>query len=218
MSRALKYQIPGFDCRLDVHDLARYGWPETFPRPGSRLVVEVGFGRGEFLIDQASRNPETSFVGIEVSHKRCLKMARRLARTEITNVRLLENNAERVMGELFDEASIACCWINFPDPWPKKRHHRRRLVQRKFVGALAHCLEPDGVLYVTTDHEGYAEAIHECLSSEDQLRNAYGPEPYRHDVEGRMQTRYEVEWRSQQRTIHYFMYKRRRVDTRIPAA
>ena len=132
MSRALKYDIPGPDWRVRPETIAERGWPAVFSSlldSPLRLVVDVGYGRGEFLLELAQRDPHAAFVGIEYSYKRVLKMARRLARTKLENVRLLDCTAERAVAELFADASVSCFWINFPDPWPKKRHHRRRLVR-----------------------------------------------------------------------------------------
>ena len=118
MSRALKYDIPGVDWRVDPERLRDEGLADLLFAGCRRpcLVVEIGFGRGEFLIEQARNDTDTAYLGIEISHKRCLKMARRLARTELTNVRLVEMRAERVVGELLPWNSVSCFWINCPDP------------------------------------------------------------------------------------------------------
>ncbi len=214
MSRALKYDIPGTDWRLDP-ERARDRLSDLFAdRHGARrLTVEIGFGRGEFLIELARTDPDSAFLGIEVSHKRCLKLARRLARTELTNVRLIEMTAERAVTELLQWSSVSCFWINFPDPWPKKRHRDRRLVTRAFVRDLALRLEPTATLNIATDHPAYASTIDACLSGDSLLENAYAPDPFRPEVAGRMPTRYEIEWRALGRDLHFFKYRRRRVDT-----
>lgn len=219
MTRALKYDIPGRDWRIDPDQVLAQGWPGVFadapggsapsPRPRSqRLVVEIGFGRGEFLMDQAERNPDTGFIGIELSHKRCLKMARRLARTELSNIRLLELRAERVVSELLTWKSVDCFWINFPDPWPKKRHALRRLLRADFVRDLALRLRPGGVVNVATDHPEYAGQIATVLSGDSLLSNGYAPMPYLPEVPGRLATSFEIEWRALDRDLHYFMYIR----------
>lgn len=212
MSRALKHDIPGADWRVDVEAVRERGWAEVFaddvekPLP---LVVEIGFGRGEFLLDQAARQPDSAFVGIEYSRKRVLKMARRLARSELRNVRLVEAPAEQVVEETLADESVACFWINYPDPWPKKRHFKRRLIQPAFARRLARCLVPGGVVELATDHPGYAEWIDEVLSAEPALENRFAPDAFRREVEGRMATAYELEWRAEGRALHYFRYARR---------
>lgn len=210
MSRALKYDIPGPDWRVRLDEVAEKGWPAIFGRAPQalRLVVEIGFGRGEFLLHHAERDPEGSFLGIEYSFKRVLKMARRLARTRLDNVRLIEAPAERVVGERIEPGSVQAFWINFPDPWPKKRHHRRRLLQPRFVAALADRLVPGGVLHAATDHVEYAEQIDAVLSGEPRLANAFAA-PWLREVPGRLPTAYEEMWRAEGRALHFFEYRRR---------
>ena len=213
MARKLKFDIPGPDRRVSLEEVREKGLEAIFApelAPPLRLVVEIGFGRGEFLAHQAAARPELAHLGIEVSFKRVLKMARRLARTELGNVRLLEATGEEVVGDLLAEGSVAEFWINFPDPWPKKRHHRRRLVQPPLVAALARRLEPGGELQVATDHVEYAEAIDAALSGEPLLENALAPHRFLGDVPGRLPTAYELEWRAEGRDLHFWTYRRRR--------
>jgi tRNA (guanine-N7-)-methyltransferase len=212
--RRLKVDIPGPDWRILPEELAEKGVAAIFAPAESagaaptRLVVDVGFGRGEFLTGRAQAEPATAFLGIEYSWKRVLKLVRRLAKSELRNVRVVHAPAELVLPRLPD-ASVAELWINCPDPWPKKRHHRRRLIQPALVREIARCLEPGGVLSVATDHAGYAEWIHEVLSGEPTLDNAHAPSPWRYTAEGRVPTADELEWRAEGRDMHYFAYRRR---------
>lgn len=218
MSRGLKYDIPGPDWRVGFEEAREKGWPAIFGRePGAlALVVEIGFGRGEFLRHLAESQPDTCFVGVEYSFKRVLKMARRLARTPLVNARLIEAPAERVVAELLPHASVRAFWINFPDPWPKKRHHRRRLVTPENVHALALRLVPGGELQLATDHEEYAEQMHACLAGEPLLENRYAPERFRRQVPDRLPTAYELEWRAEGRSCHFFCYARRAAERGRP--
>jgi tRNA (guanine-N7-)-methyltransferase len=221
MPRRLKLDIPGPDWRILPEELAEKGLEAIFgadpsqpPPAGSRapaprrLVVDVGFGRGEFLTALAQAEPGTAFLGIEYSWKRVQKLVRRLARSELRNVRVVHAPAELVLPHLPD-ACVAELWINCPDPWPKKRHHRRRLIQPALVREVARCLEPGGRLRVATDHEGYAEWIHGVLSAEPALDNEQAPSPWRYTADGRVPTAYELEWRAEGRDMHYFAYRRR---------
>lgn len=213
MTRRQKHDIPGIDWRVSVAEVRERGWPAIFgadvPKP-LPLTLEIGFGRGEFLLAQAEAAPATPFVGIEVSGKRALKMARRLAKTPLHNVRLVEATAQEVFAEALPDASLDCVWINYPDPWPKKRHFKRRLIQPAFVALLVRRLTPGGRLRIATDHPGYAEWIHEVLSGTPELSNAYAPDAFRSEVPGRMATAYERAWRAEGRSLHYFEYVRRR--------
>jgi tRNA (guanine-N7-)-methyltransferase len=212
MSRKLKFDIPGIDWRVRPDELREVGLEGLYApelAPPLRLVVDVGFGRGEFLMELARENPTTAFLGIEYSFKRVLKMARRLARSDLVNVRLIEATAELVVGEQLPLASVDCFWINFPDPWPKKRHHRRRLIQPGFVRALARRLVAGGELHIATDHVGYAEWIEEVLAGEPGLENAFAPERFRQRVNDRPSTAYELEWRAKGHSFRFFSYRRR---------
>jgi tRNA (guanine-N7-)-methyltransferase len=212
MSRTLKTDIPGIDWRVSLDDAREQGFAKIFAGRVARplpLVVEIGFGRGEFLIELAQREPEQAFVGIELSYKRSLKMARRIAKLPIANVALVEARAEEVLRDALPEASVACFWLNFPDPWPKKRHARRRFVQPESLVLIARKLVPGGLLRVATDDPDYAEWIDERLAAEAALANCYAPERWRSTVADRSATAYELEWRALGRAFHFFEYARR---------
>jgi len=220
MSRKLKYEIPGVDPRVPLSDVAEKGWASVFgslrtnaskAHPDEleeipRRVLEIGFGRGEFLLAMAAREPEVEFIGIEVSWKRTLKMARKVARAKLENVRLVDVRAEHAIQVLFEPESLDAIWLNFSDPWPKVRHGHRRVIQSGFVGDAAVTLKPAGRLIVATDDVPYAHQIDEVLSSEMRLRNAYAPFPFLPEVRGRIQTGYEQQWRAAGRPLHFFAY------------
>ena len=101
-------------------------------------------------------------------------------------------------------------WINFPDPWPKKRHAKHRIVQPDFVHLLATRLRPGGTLHLATDDRAYAEQMDEVLSAEPLLENVLAPRHWTPEVPGRMHTGYEEEWRAEGRPLHFFEYRRTR--------
>ena len=212
MGRGLRYDIPGEDWRRGIDSIAGRGWEDEFApglTPPLRLVVEIGFGRGEFLLDLAGKNPDTAFVGVEVSFKRCLRMARRLARTGLRNVRLFEGRGQVVVEHLCGPGSVSALWINFSDPWVKDRHASRRLFQAPFVASLERALEPGGSLHVATDDTPYAHRIDSLLAAGRHLQNAFAPDPWRSEVPGRVPTAYEETWRQQRRPLYFFEYVRR---------
>jgi tRNA (guanine-N7-)-methyltransferase len=211
VGRRLNHDIPGSDRRVTPGEVAEKGWPALFgPALASApLVAEIGFGRGEFLVDLATQAPDVAHLGVEYSTKRVLKLARRVARLPLENLRLLRARGESVVEDLLCAASVATFWINFPDPWPKKRHIRRRLIQPRLVALLADRLIPGGQLHVATDHEGYAEQIDAVLAAEPQLVNVYAPDAWRSEVPERLPTAYELEWRAEGRPLHFWHYCRR---------
>ena len=211
MARRLKHDIPGPDWRVEPEHLRERGVPGVFapelPRPEA-VELEIGYGRGEFLLDRAARHPRVGFLGVELSRRRHLKMARRLARTELSNVRLCRAPAEYLLAECLPAACVHRVWINFPDPWPKKRHHRRRLIQPAFVRELGRVLAPGGRLEVATDHPEYAAWISEVLAGAPGFVNLCAPRPFVPEVPGRPPTAYELEWRAEGRPLHFFRYRR----------
>jgi tRNA (guanine-N7-)-methyltransferase len=212
VSRTLKTDMPGPDRRVSIVDAREKGWRALFApdvREPLPLVVELGFGRGEFLRALAAAAPEVAHLGVERSYRRVLKLARRIARTEERNIRLVEGTAEELVASALAEASVAAFWINFPDPWPKKRHQRRRLVQPPFVALLATRLVPGGEVHAATDHAEYAEQMHAALSAEPLLENALRV-PFLPEVPGRLCTAYEAMWRAEGRPLHFFTHRRRR--------
>jgi tRNA (guanine-N7-)-methyltransferase len=211
MSRSLKYDFAGPDFRVAAEDLAGPGLAKAFEpdlEPPLRLTVDLGFGRGELLLDLARAEPQAAFLGVEYSYKRVLKLARRLARTPLRNLRLVCATAEAIVEDRLPEGFVHAFWINFPDPWPKKRHHRRRLIQPGFVRQLARRLEPGGTLHVATDHAGYAEAIAEVLAAEPLLENLHAAAAWRVEPPARSATAYELEWQAQGRDCRYFCHRR----------
>ena len=213
MSRTLKTDIPGPDRRVTIEEVRAKGWDALFApelaAPIGALVVEIGFGRGEFLRQLAAESPGVPHLGVELSWKRVLKMARRIAKAGDPNIRMICARGEDALQEGIADASVRSFWINFSDPWPKARHHRRRLVQAPFVQQVAKRLLPGGLLHIATDHAPYAEHIDAVLRDESLLENALAPAPFLPEIPGRPVTAYEAMWRAEGRPLHFFSYARR---------
>lgn len=215
MARSLNYEIPGSDRRSDSLELAERGFDGLFSseleNPTER-VLEIGFGRGEFLLEMAAKRPATAFLGIEISFKRVLKMARKVGRAGLVNVRLIEARGEVVLSDLLPSDFLDEIWVNFSDPWPKDRHARRRVIQAGFVENAAKRLVVGGVLHVATDDVPYAHQIGEVLAGEPLFENAFAPDKWLPEVPGRIQTGYEIDWRAAGRPLHFFAGRRRQVS------
>lgn len=140
--------------RLDP--AAAFGWAPGERRP---LIVEIGSGTGDVLLDAARRAPEASYLGLEVYLPGVATTLIRAAREQLTNVRLLSAEALAVLGTALPPGSVDELWVFFPDPWPKVRHHKRRLVAAPFLQAAARVLVPGGVLRLATDWADYAEQM-----------------------------------------------------------
>jgi tRNA (guanine-N7-)-methyltransferase len=179
-------------------------WQDLFRRPAP-LVVEVGFGNGAFLIDQAKRRPDANVVGIELSWGRVQRLARRLHDAGLTHVLLIHAEAQVAIQHLFGSNSIDEIFINFPDPWPKKRHYHRRLIQAELIALLADRLAADGRVTIATDHPDYAAWIAAILESQAALCPWFATTAV-HELTGRIPTKYEQRARGAQLPVYYFVW------------
>jgi len=136
----------------------------------ARRVLEIGFGNGETLVEQAVANPSMDFIGIEVHEPgvgHCLLQAQA---ARISNLRLIRHDAIDVLRHQIPDASLRRINLYFPDPWPKKRHHKRRILQHDFLQLLSRKIEPGGTFHIATDWQNYAEKIDEVIASDDKFR------------------------------------------------
>lgn len=166
--RALDELWPEFGVAFGDEALC---FAELFGR-SAPVVLEIGFGNGETLVQQAAEHPEFDFLGIEVHEPgigHCLIKARDAG---ITNLRLIRHDAIEVLDLMVPPASLARVNLYFPDPWPKKRHHKRRIVQLPFLDLVADRLAPGGSLNVATDWENYAEDIEAKIQESGRFRCA----------------------------------------------
>jgi tRNA (guanine-N7-)-methyltransferase len=149
-----------------------------FPRPAP-LEVDVGCGKGRFLAARASRFPDRNFLGIDRLRSRLARLLRKIERLDLTNVRLLRLEAAYSVAYLLPAGSVAAFHIFFPDPWPKRRHHRRRLFTAPFLADLHRALAPAGRINVATDHEEYFGEIRHILLADRRYREieAFVPAP-----------------------------------------
>jgi tRNA (guanine-N7-)-methyltransferase len=157
----------------------------------AEVIVEIGFGNGEATWRTALAHPEQDFIGVEVHRPGVGRLLMALEEHAIGNVRIACQDAVEFMRESVPPASLAGVRIYFPDPWPKKRHHKRRLVQPEFVDTLAGSLAPGGVLHIATDWAPYAEYMTEVLSTRPSFRNLAASGDYSARPDWRPQTRYE---------------------------
>ena len=143
-------------------------------------VLEIGFGMGQATAQIAAARPDDNFLGVEVHEAGVGALLRLMGERELHNLRILRHDAVPVLQHMLAPGSLAGVHIYFPDPWPKKRHHKRRLVQPHTVALLASRLAPDGYLHCATDWQPYAEQMLQVLQAEPTLANTaqgYAPRP-----------------------------------------
>jgi len=144
------------------------------------IVLEIGFGMGESTAQIASSRPDLNFIGVEVHTPGVGSLLKQIDERGLSNVRVIQHDAVEVLQHMIGENALAGAHIFFPDPWPKLRHHKRRLIQPDFVRLIASRLQSGAYLHAATDWEQYAEHILVTLSQETQLQNtadAYAPRP-----------------------------------------
>lgn len=144
------------------------------------VVLEVGFGMGETTARIAQENPGVNYLGIEVHAPGVGSLLRQIDALGLSNVRVVSHDAVEVLRDMVAPASLAGVHVFFPDPWPKKRHHKRRLVQPAFAALAASRLAPAGYIHVATDWEEYAQQVLEVLTGTPGLVNtaqAFAPRP-----------------------------------------
>jgi len=145
--------------------------PALFGRQAP-VVLEIGFGNGDTLVQQAVLNPDSDYIGVEVHRPGIGHCLLGIERAGIRNLRIIEHDALDVLRYQFREGSLSRINLYFPDPWPKKRHHKRRIVQPAFLELAASRLIAGGLLMIATDWAGYAEHIDEVLAASELFRVA----------------------------------------------
>jgi tRNA (guanine-N7-)-methyltransferase len=165
--RALDELLPRFGIPASATPL---DFPVIFGRRAP-VVLEIGFGMGETTAAIAKAHPDRDFIGIEVHGPGVGSLLNRIASDQLTNVRVIRHDAVEVVSSMLAPHSLAGIHVYFPDPWPKKRHHKRRLMKPPFVHELALRLVPGGYLHAATDWEDYAREMLEAFSAEPLLEN-----------------------------------------------
>jgi tRNA (guanine-N7-)-methyltransferase len=158
-----KFGIPYAETLLDLQQI--------FGRAESKKILEIGFGMGETTAKIAQTLPDCDFIAAEVHTPGVGSLLKLIEENNIPNIRIIQHDVVEVLQHMVPEASLDGVHIFFPDPWHKKRHHKRRLIQAEFVKVLCNKLKPGGYLHVATDWQEYAEWVLDVLKAEPQLQN-----------------------------------------------
>ena len=183
-----------------------YRWPASLdPRNFERVIVEVGPGRGDFLYHLAEKHGDALVCAIEIKRKRIDRLVHRLQKRGIENVMLIQNDARAALPQCFEKASIDEIHINFPDPWPKKRHTKNRLMCESFLKECATRLKPGGHFNFATDQDWYAFETHELFARVDALESVYDEGVVINPPDA-FPTLFMQKWKDNGRTLHYQRY------------
>ena len=174
------YGVPFAPAPLDLDRL----FGRTAPK-----VLEIGFGMGETTAAIAREHPENDYLGIEVHTPGVGSLLKRIADLHLENVRIVQHDAVEVLEHMIAPAVLAGVHLFFPDPWPKKRHHKRRLIQPPFVALVASRMKPGATVHTCTDWEEYAQQMLQVLSADRALENTASGYAERPDT--RPETKFE---------------------------
>ena len=157
----------------------------------NNVTLEVGFGNGDSLLEMAIQNPNLNFLGIEVYEAGVGRLINEASKNKLTNLKIIKEDAVEVLNNNIPDDSISHFQLFFPDPWHKKRHHKRRIVQTSFLDLLTKKLKNNGIVHIATDWENYAEHIMETLESHSHFKNCAGDHIYSERPEQRPLTKFE---------------------------
>ncbi len=188
---------PAVELRLDTAPDVLC-WREVF-RHDSPVEIDVGCGRGMYVIDAATARPDVNYLGIEVVPKPFYIACERVGKRDLRNVRLVRGDAREFFAERAPAASVSVVHVQFPDPWPKKRHHKRRVVTTEFVVNVARVLRADGRLHIATDIADYFDELLVIAESAGVFRLVSEGS---YDANGDIVTNFAAKYREQGRDMY----------------
>ncbi|MCG8434533.1 MAG: tRNA (guanosine(46)-N7)-methyltransferase TrmB [Gammaproteobacteria bacterium] len=194
-----EYGVPYTEKQLDIAAL--------FGRQAP-CWLEIGFGNGENLVRLASQYPDCNFIGIEVHSPGVGRLLGELKKNNLRNLRVSRHDAKDVLTHQIPDASLDCLLLLFPDPWPKKRHHKRRIVQPEFVTLVANKLKTGGRFHLATDWANYAEHMLDVLSNEPLLHNCAPAGGYIRRPEERFPTKFEARGQALGHKVYDLLFER----------
>ena len=186
--RALAEHWPRYG--LDVDENLRVDAASLFG-DARELILEIGFGNGESLVQMAQAAPEAGYIGIEVHRPGVGHALLAAAAAGLDNLRLIRHDAVAILRDHVADGTLARVQIYFPDPWPKARHHKRRIVQKPFTDLIWRKLRAGGEIHCATDWAEYAEWMRDVFASDDKWQNLGGADGYAPRPDWRPQTKFE---------------------------
>jgi len=155
------------------------------------IVLEIGFGMGDSLVETAKAHPEKCYIGVDVHRAGVGALLAKMKKADVENIRIYCDDAIDVLEKCIADNSLDAVLIFFPDPWPKKKHHKRRLVQPEFLQLLSKKIKSKGILHLATDWGNYAEHMMEVLEASDDFENQQGKNKFAPRPEERFKTKFE---------------------------
>jgi len=191
-----EYIIPFCEDKLDFHNIFS----------NDNIILEIGFGCGFATAEISQANPDKNYIGIEVHKPGIGKLLWEIEKRNLKNIKIIEYDAVLVLEKMIPHNSLDGIHIFFPDPWPKKKHNKRRLIKRPFTDTLAKCLKKGGYIFMVTDWEDYADsALFELTSTEGLLNSCGGFAP---PQSWRPMTRFEQKGREKNHEIRELLFNK----------
>lgn len=190
ITQAQQYALKHHWLRYCLDSEVDYNFTEVFGRDAP-LIVEIGFGNGDSLAKMAAANPDIDYIGIEVHKPGVGHLMTLLDKEGLANVRIYCHDAMEIMEHKIADNSLAGVHLFFPDPWHKKKHHKRRIVRPSFIDLLVKKLKPGGYFHAATDWQDYAQSMLEVLSAAKGISNTSNTQTYCERPEYRPLTKFE---------------------------
>ena len=178
------------DFGVEINDKELINFDGVFEKQND-ITLEVGFGNGDSLLEMAIKQPHQNFIGIEVYEAGVGRIINEASKQNVSNLKIIKDDAVEVIANNIADESISHFQLFFPDPWHKKRHHKRRIVQTSFLDLLSRKLKIDGTVHIATDWENYAEHIMETLEMHHHFKNLVGDHTYSERPKDRPLTKFE---------------------------
>ena len=192
---------------LPARDKGHVAWDEVYGQPRS-LRIEDGVGNSPFLIEVASSEPDYNYLGLEYSHKRVTKFLKKVRQADLENIRMLHLNSDRLFDKHIAPGSVEHLFVNFPDPWPKRRHSKKRFIARERLETAVRLLAPGGGFSLRTDARDYALEALDNLEAREELENRFSCGEWAPSPLYPFETPYEVKFKAQGLRIYYFEYRK----------
>jgi tRNA (guanine-N7-)-methyltransferase len=213
----LIYNLKGFDVKLIPITSPRFidpeklrdlpDWRSVFDN-NNDLALEIGCGVGDFAVSMATLYPEWNYVALDYYNKGCLKTCKRADKAGLSNLLVVRDEARSFMERCISQHSLRAVIINCPDPWPKMRHRKRRLVNSEFVSYLAGFMKTGADLFFATDFVDYGLDVAEMMPDIPGFENVLAPDLYRHELAGYPLSKYMVKFMSEGKQIYFIHYRK----------
>lgn len=191
LEAAMEALWPQYGVKIDDTELDM----KTLFGRDAETILEIGFGHGDTLLPMAKANPDKNYLGIEVHEPGVAAVMAGMLEHELTNIRVIQHDAVKILENLIADNTFSRVHIYFPDPWQKKRHHKRRIIQADFVELLCAKLTATGVIHCATDWQNYSEHMMSVLSGNSQLKNTMGEMQFANNAELHLRANTKFEMR-----------------------